>query len=329
MAELLPSSAYRVLASADMTDASTGGGPVTASVIPSGAVGQVFKFTAASELTSGSDKYRFIVVHMNVAETALDKRTLTEAFSGLYDGVAGDAEIRIAAAPYDATKASFVDGGSPTWHEGGAVAAAITAGDVSVQMSVKRAVHAPLSAGLLYIRSADGLTSETVRITGAATLAGSVYTIPVEAVANSYTTTASIGSAPEHGSLRAGYENAVKTFASGDVDLAQLTVYAQGASPQTITFTFSDASNFTVESDQLGTLSAGTVGADYEPTGLFGSKILTLPSAAWTTPQAGDTLVLDIVPMMVKLCIWRHYEPGSTSGAGDLSIWTGGNAIAA
>ena len=78
--------------------------------------------------------------------------------------------------------------------------------------------------------------------------------------------------------------------------------------PPSITFTFSDATNFNCVSDVYGSLGSGTVSGSFQPNNsVTGTPYLTIPAAAWGGTFAnGDTVVCDMIPMMVPL-----WEDGS------------------
>jgi hypothetical protein len=152
------------------------------------------------------------------------------------------------------------------------------------------------------INGAPGVSGSDITLTLTGTLANAYNTDD-----NTYGTR--VMSVYEPGDVEVAYDNLVAgTAGTGDYDdtTYPLIMDAIGTIDQTITITFTDASNFTVASDVAGvSLAGGSTAADYAPSNPDVTKpYFTIDKDGWTGTWAnGDTLVFDTIPAAVP--IWQ------------------------
>lgn len=190
------------------------------------------------------------------------------------------------------------DLGVPTYYGAATLDAAITAGDTVIDVLLEAASDVLFRAGE-EIRIDDGTNAEYATISGAPTLSGAVLTITVSApIANSYATATPtiVSSVYTVGDRQPSAGSGTVTSAAGTFDNASVTVYPDSAIPDTITVTFTDATNFTVAGVAAGSLGSGAIGSAFSPTNPNTSlPYFSIAPAAWGgTYAGGDTVEFDI-----------------------------------
>ena len=92
-----------------------------------------------------------------------------------------------------------------------------------------------------------------------------------------------------------------------------------GTVEQTWTLTFTDATNYTVVGDTLGSVGSGTTAADFAPSNPAVSKpYFTLESAGWGgTWAAAQTIVFQTHPNAIPIWETRVVPAGAGSQAGN------------
>jgi len=150
------------------------------------------------------------------------------------------------------------------------------------------------------------------------TYSGNVVTIGLDTtVANSYTTATTWGSGClQLSDIQGTSDSWVETSTSGTYDETTypLEMYNEGADYDTITLTFSSATAFTVVGTNMGSLGAGTITSDFEPTNPWtGETILKLDKDGWAgTWAGGDTVTFTIYPAAAGVW-WKEIVPAATS----------------
>ena len=150
----------------------------------------------------------------------------------------------------------------------------------------------------------------TIASGGVGTPSGNQVTITVEeTIANNYALVDSprLCSVLELGDIETSF-TAVSHTGGADYDTTTYPPILDniGTFTQRLTFTFTDATTFTVAGNSMGALASGVVGSNYSPTNPATSKpLLTLEAGGWTglTIAAGNTFVLDIFG--AQKAIWR------------------------
>lgn len=142
---------------------------------------------------------------------------------------------------------------------------------------------------------------------------------------NSYAvaTPTTVSSCFEAGTVQATVDNWVETSTAGTYDEtgSALVLDSIGSVEQTWTVTFSDATNFSVVGDTLGSVGSGTVGVDFTPSNPdFTKPYFTLLAAGFGgTWAVGETIVFQTHPAAVP--IWCDLVvPVGTAGFGGDSI---------
>ncbi len=177
---------------------------------------------------------------------------------------------------------------------------------------------------------------ELLTVSGTPTLAGLVLTITVaETIANSYTVAGGSRAMSLYspGTVQTSFDNWVETSAgSGTYDEGSYPPVLDnlGSVDETWTLTFTDATNFTVVGDSLGTIGSGTTGGDFAPSNSdFTKPYFTLESGGWAgTWAAGDTVVFQTHPASAPFILKRVVPAGTGSLAGNknTTVWSGESA---
>lgn len=155
-------------------------------------------------------------------------------------------------------------------------------------------------------------------INGAPTVDGTSVTITLTGtLSNSYTTAsgARVSTVYEPDDILCTVTNWAETL-GGTYNEGSYPVVCDniGTVEQTWTLTFTSATAFSVSGDVVGSVGAGTVGADFAPTNSTWNKpYFTLRAAGWGGTQAtGNTLVFQTHPAAVPLWVIR-VTPAGTS----------------
>jgi len=105
------------------------------------------------------------------------------------------------------------------------------------------------------------------------------------------------------------------TDANSLFDESEVVLDNIGTTRQTITFTFTSATAFTVAADDMTGLASGSVSSEYIITNTdFSKPVVTIPTAAWVgSPAAGNTVVITIDPAAQPLWQKRTVPAGCSS----------------
>jgi hypothetical protein len=121
----------------------------------------------------------------------------------------------------------------------------------------------------------------------------------------------------EPGNLVAAVSDFLVTSDDGVYDDAQIALNNRGTEEQTITITFTNATNYGVVSDIYGSLGTGTVGGGAAPNNPSWTKpYFTLAAGGFSgTWEAGDTIVFSTHPAAIPM--WaKRVVPANASVAG-------------
>lgn len=169
-------------------------------------------------------------------------------------------------------------------------------------------------AGVVTVTSgnAEVKTINTVNVVG------SIATITLtSALSFDFSSTNTIvSSIIEEATVRGTTSNKVVTSTAGTFDAAQMVVGNLGSIYQTVTFTFTSATDFTVTSDEVTFASpTGNRSTTYAPTHVaVGASYFSVPSAAWGgTYVAGDTVVIVTIPPCIPIWEKRIVNAGASS----------------
>lgn len=167
---------------------------------------------------------------------------------------------------------------------------------------------------------------ELLTINGVPSLAGLVLTIVVdEIIANSYTVASGGRAMSLYDPI--DIEASVDNFDDSDTTSGifdegnhPITIDGIGTVEQTVTLTFTDATNFTATSDDVEvTLGSGARGSNFAPDNSdFTKPYFTVPAAAWSgTWASGDTVVFQTHPAAAPFILKRVVPAGASSLAGN------------
>lgn len=297
---------------ATVNDTSSNGGimsTLAADYLTSGGSQITFANVLASERASGSTKYR--KVFMKVANdsdlTLSNPQVWLDAPTGADDWV-----VFFAGTQTDTQG----DIGSPRIYGAADLKTSITGGATStIVVTVEDTTVTGMFADGDTIRITDMTdptsgtgNEEFLTVTGTPSVSGDEVTITVTSnVAASYTAgSAWVQSIYSTSDVVCSVDNWVETL-GGTYDETTYPVLCDniGTIEQTWTITFTDATNFTVAGNTVGSLASGTTGGDYAPSNAeFTKPYFTLYSAGWGgTMVNGNTLVFQTHPATIP--IWE------------------------
>jgi hypothetical protein len=315
--------------------ANNGGLMDNASSVLTGVVNNVWPSVFKSERLAGSTKYRklFLKVENDNDETFynpqfwLDIVTPGDDWVIFFPGTQTDTQGDIA--------------GTENCYGCALLKNNVTAGAGSIVVTVEDAVLATGAADEIF-RDGDTIritnkdtptsgtgTEEAHVISGAPTVVGNDITLPLAGtLSNDYNTNDNalgtrVMSVYEPGDVVAAYNSLVATTPGDgayDDTACPIVIDNIGTINQTVTITFTDATNFTVASNIAGvTLEDGVITSDYGPINPETSKpYFTIEKEGWTGTWAnGDTLVFETVPAAVPIWQKRVIPAGAASLTGN------------
>lgn len=314
-----------------VNDLATNGGIMSSNVVLSGVVQNVWPHVPRAERASGSNKYRKLFCK---ASDDADGTLIAPQY-WLDDVTVGDDWFTMFAGTMVDTLADVTgwDTGTETNRKYG-VARLQTAATAASKTIVLELEDASLGTGsdIIFV------SGDTIRITDktdptavsgneefltvdSVSVSDTEMTITtIEDLANSYTTE-SLSRAMtvyEPGDVLCSSDAPVVTSASGTVDDSGYPPVLDniGTVEQTVTITFSDASNFTASSNVAGiTFVSGNITTEWAPVNSnFSKPYLTLEVGFFTgTYEAGDTVDIDTHPAAVALWEKRVVPAGAAS----------------
>ncbi|MBF0371242.1 MAG: hypothetical protein HQL52_17475 [Magnetococcales bacterium] len=315
-----------------VSNASSNGGRLTATEIPTSVKNNVWPDVPHAEQETGSTKYRKIFYKFsNDDDIALaSPRVFVENPSP-----GGD---RVLIFPGTQTDTQGDLTGSERLYGTGALDLDVSAGASSVDVLVEDAADAVFQDGDL-IRISDmadisdaGGAEEFIRLaaTGAVSWNGNKATLVFESgvtLSNAYSAALTrVGSVIESADIQGGWDSWGGSTAAGTYDgetppTAPTTnvplLDSIGSIEQTWTITFTTATAFTCSGDTVGSVSGGSISTDFAPNNSdFSKPYFTLPFAGWGGTWApGDILTFTTHPAAVGIW-WKRVIP---AGAGSLS----------
>lgn len=306
--------------SAVVNDTTANGGRLSATRVISGVVQNVWPHVLKAERDAGSTKYRklFFKVSNDADETLLSAQLFLDGPTA-----AGD-YVTMFAATQRNTRADIT--GAERKYGAALLQADAGAGSSTLVLEVE---HADLAGMFLdgdTVRVTNKATptsgtgtEELVTVSGEPVVAGTQVTLTLAApLANAYSTASGSRAASVYnvGDVLCTFDNWVETTAAGTYDE---TVYPPildniGTVEQTWTLTFSDATNFTVAGDTVGSVGAGNISTNFTPNNPDWSKpYFTLDAAGFGGTWAnGNTIVFQTHPAAVP--VWeKRVVPAGTA----------------
>lgn len=302
--------------SATVNDTGSNGGRVSSTQIVSGTSNTWWPNVTEAQLTSGATQWRkSFLRNANASnETAYNVRI------GLWKPMPEDDEMYLASGTQTNIQSQL---SSPSLYGAGKLDSSIISGATSLNVLVDDGATIIFRNGGL-IRISDQTTPggsgnyDYATISGTPSVNGDVVTITLASgVTHDYSATDTwVSSIIETATLIGTTSGKVVTSSAGTFDANQMTVGNIGSMYQTLTFTFTSATAFTVASD-LVTLSpaSGVIGSTYAPTNVTaGASYFSIPAAAWGgTWATNDTLVIVTVPPVVPLWEKRVIPVGASA----------------
>ena len=289
------------------SDATSNGGRITAVVSPSATANNDFPDIPQSELTSGITRYRKRFI--KIANDADLVAQTTKVYMRLHSPA--DDSIMFFPGTQRDTQNDIT--GSERTYGAGQLGADVSAGAGSITVNTEGVAFDHFQDGDTIIISNKGSVfdagdREEHVINGVPSYSGDQATITLAGtLANAFLASNTVvSSVYAAGNIQASADNYSVTSVSGTYDNATYPVIIDhiGTMEQTWTVTFTDATNFGIVGDTIGSVGSGTTGADFTPTNTDeGSKpYFTLPSAGWGgTWAVGETLVFQTHPCAVPV----------------------------
>lgn len=288
------------------------GGRLSTVEVSSGVAANLFAPASTAEQAAGFLHYRKTFMANHGDSAAVDARVFIENYTP-----GGDEMVFFAATQTD-TRGAIT--GSEDLYGCGQLNADLSAGATSLTVSVHDWANLPVFRNGTLLRISDKAdinavgNTEFIYIHASTpiTAAGNVVTLPLAtALAGNYTAASTrVAAVYEYGDIEALADAFVVTSTSGTYDGATypLTLDNAGTVEQIWTLTFSDASNFTVAGDTLGSVGSGTVGSDFAPVNSdYSAPYFTLEQLGFGgTWAAGETLVFTTHPSAIPL--WALHD---------------------
>ncbi len=307
--------------SATVDDTPANGGRMSAAEVISGVVQNVFPHVLKAERDSGSTKYRklFAKVANDADETLLaaqlwlDNPTPADDWCVMWPGSQTDTQGDIT--------------GSERIYGCAALSSDAAAGGSTLVVDVEDTSITGIFHDGDTIRVTDMAdpsaatgNEEFLTISGAPTVSGTQVTITVaETLANDYTVAAGsrVSSVYGAGDIKCSMTGWTETTAAGAYDEATYPPVLDniGTIEQTWTLEFTDASNYTVSGDTVGSVGSGSISADFAPQNPDLSKpYFTLEATGFGGTWAqGDKIVFTTHPAAVPIWEKRVVPAGAAS----------------
>lgn len=309
---------------ATISDAAGNGGRISFNPITSGALQNVFPHVFRAERLAGSTKHR--KVFFRVANDA--DETLFAPGIRLHAPTVGADWVYFRVGTQRNTQGDLT--GSERKYGAGTLKTTVTAGGTTLVVTVEDASLTGIFANGDKIRVTDKATptsstgnEEELTITGTPSVSGLDVTITTStALANGYTGGAAYVASTYYpaADLAGSVDNWAETGA-GTYNESTYPVMTDniGTAEQTWTLTFSDATNYTVVGDTIGSVGSGVVGTDFAPTNAAVSKpYFTLKAAGFGgTWAAGNTIVFQTHPPAIPIWETRVLPASAASMAGN------------
>lgn len=306
-----------------ISDAASNGGRISFNRITSGALQNVFPHIFRAERLAGSTKHRKIFLRVdNDADL-----TLYGASVRFHGPTPGDDYVYFHVGTQRDTQTNIT--GSERKYGSSLLKTTVTAGATTLVLTVEHTSLTGIFQNGDSIRISDKLTptsvsgnEEEVVIDGAPGVSGDEVTVTLAtALINGYDAGAYVSSVYLPSVDVAGTVDNWVESGSGTYDESGYPVLPDniGTMEQTWTLTFSDATNFSVVGDTLGSVGAGNTSTNYIPNNPSVSKpYFTLEAAGWGgTWTAGNTIVFQTHPPAVAVWETRVVPVSASSMAGN------------
>lgn len=306
-----------------VTDDNTNGGRLGYTEAVSGVKNNVWPQVFNAERIAGSTKYRK-TFHKVVQASDI---TYVDAIIYLERPTAGDDEVYIFPGTQTDTQAGIT--GSEDLYGAGSLTNSVLTGANSIEVTVA-------DPAIIIFRDTEKIRisnkpdvdtagdEEFHTISGTPTIDGNVVTITIAGtLAADYSNTDTvISSVIECGDVVGNFDNSSYSSASGVFWDSELTVHSVGAEEDTITFTFTSATDFDVTGANLGALGSGNTSTDFSPNNPSTSTpYFTMLSSGWTgTWATSETAQFDMHPAAYPTWEKRIVPTSSQSLAGNTRI---------
>ena len=318
------SSELKAFYPATISDASANGGRISFNAITSGALQNVFPHVFRAERLAGSTKHRKLF--FRVANDA--DETLYTPSIRLHAPTIGGDHVSFRVGTQRDTQGDLT--GSERKYGVATLKTTVASGSSSLVVTVEDAALTGIfqSGDKIRITSKATPTSSTgneeeLTITGTPSVSGLDVTITTTAtLTNGYTGGAAYVQSVYYpvSDLTSSVSNWVETGA-GTYDEATYPVVCDhiGTAEQTWTLTFTDATNFTIVGDAIGSVGSGTTAADFAPVNSAVAKpYFTLAAGGWGgTWAAGNTIVFQTHPPAIAIWETRVVPAAAASMAGN------------
>lgn len=301
--------------SAVVNDTASNGGRISTTLIASGLANTWWPNITQLQLTDGVTQWRKGFVRIDNAANEVGNNLRV----GLWRPTPGSDELYLAQGTQTNIQSQF---GTPNLYGCGALDASVTVGGQTITVLVEDGAVILFRDGEL-IRISDetslgtGGNAEVHSINGTPTVLGDVVTITIDGVlANDYSDTNTyVSSLITVATVTGTTTGKTVTSAAGTFAETNMVVGNLGSIYQVLTFTFTNATTFTVTSDAGITLAGGTISSTYAPTNLsVGATYFSVPPSCWGgTFIAGNTVVITTVPPCVPILEKRVVPAGATA----------------
>ena len=312
---------------AEVSDAGTNGGRMTATAIPTGVKNNIWPDVPQSERTAGSTKYRKVFIHV------ANDNDLTLVAPKVFVLMPTPGDDRVTFIPGTQTNTQSGVTGSEQKYGAGTLNQNVSAGATSIQVLVENWASTPIFANSMKIRISDKQTiggsgnEEYATINAAPSAAGNVITLSLSAgLTNSYATATPtyVSSVYEPGDVKCSVDGWGESSGAGTFDETTYPVLCDniGTIEQTWTVTFSSATAFSVSGNTVGSVGSGTTSTNFVPNNsAHGKPYFTLQKDGFGGTWAnGNTITFTTHPASIPLWYQRVIPAGASSLSGNKVI---------
>lgn len=321
----ISASDLKMFKSATVSDTGSNGGRMSANEVVSGAIANLFPPVEDDERVAGSTKYRkfFEKIHEDGSNTLYSAQVFMERMT------AGEDVFSIFPATQTNTQSGIT--GSERRYAVGNLDVNVDAEATEIDVEVEDGNTGTFVDGDT-IRITDKATidgegnTEFAVIDGTPSVAGNIVTLTLaDGLSNGYLASVTrVMAVYAHGNTVATLSNFVDTTAgNGEYDDTDITLNNRGTIEQTWTITFTNATNFGIVGDTVGSVGTGTTGGGAAPNNPSWTKpYFTLAAAGFSgTWASGDTIVFQTHPAAVPMWAKRVVPADSaTQGSNSATV---------
>jgi len=298
------------------TDTPSNGGLMSKDAVTSGARQNFLRDWTLAEVAAGATQYRKFFAHVANADAA----ALVQAGVHLLGPSSADDRITLFAGTSADTQSTL--SAAPTEYGAGTLQTSVAAGATTLSVVLEDAGQTIFRTGDQICILGDG--NEEYHDGVVVAKNAGVVTVTLasgDMLGHAYGAGAAVASVLPLGTIQATIGAPTKTTVAGTIDATKITPDAIGGIDQTVTLTLTSPTSFTVVSDVLGSLGAGTISAVCAPTNAdFSRPYFTIAQTAFGGSWAAGEIVRFATVAAAKAVWIKGVLPAGAAPAGSDSF---------